>query len=111
MRQNSSDSDMGLYDSQWQRYRRLRLLSLLSLLPFCPFILGVYLHGTLESPIPLPILMFFGMVGVGAWFVLNFFRCPRCNKLFAMTWWFNLSVFAQKSSHCGLKKFSNGDEE
>jgi hypothetical protein len=100
---------MGRYDSQWRRYRRLRLLSLLFLLPFCPFILGLYFHHTLEFPSIFPFLMFFGFVGVAAWFVLNFFRCPRCDKFFAISWWYNLSIFARKCVHCGLKKFSDGD--
>jgi hypothetical protein len=100
---------MGPYDAQWRRYRRLRLLSLLSLLPFCPVIIGLCLHGTVELPIQFPILMVFGFVGVGAWFLLNHFRCPRCGRLFAITWWYSLSIFAHKCVHCGLKKFSGGD--
>jgi len=100
---------MGRYDSQWRSYRRLRSLSLLFLLPFCPFILGLVFHQTLELPILFPVLMIFGFVGVGAWFVLNFFRCPQCGKFFAITWWYNLSIFARKCVHCGLKKFSDGE--
>jgi hypothetical protein len=63
----------------------------------------------LDLTIPFAILMFLGFVGVAAWFLLNFFRCPRCGKLFAISWWFNLSVFAQRCVHCGLKKFRDDD--
>ena len=100
---------MGRYESQWRRYRRLQLLSMLFLLPFCYIILGQYFHQMLDWPIPLASLMFLGFVGVAAWFLLNFFRCPRCGKLFSISWWFNLSAFAQQCVHCGLKKF--GEEE
>ena len=100
---------MSRYEMQWQRYRRLRLLSLLFLAPFCAFIPALIVHGTVELPALFPIFMLFGFVGVAAWFVLNFFRCPRCGKLFAITWWYSPSIFARKCVHCGLKKF--GDAE
>jgi len=67
------------------------MLSLLFLLPFCAIPFGLILPSSLELPL-LPILMVFGLIGVGAWFVLNFFRCPRCDRFFAMTWWYNLNA-------------------
>ena len=97
---------MSRFDSQWGRYRRLRLLSLLSLVPFGTVFLLLEFPGSQELRIPFSIAMVLGFIGVGAWFMLNFFRCPRCGKFFAMTWWYNLSIFARKCAHCGLRKFS-----
>ncbi|HTX75996.1 MAG TPA: hypothetical protein VMD29_07315 [Terracidiphilus sp.] len=53
--------------------------------------------------------MVFGAVGVIAWFQLNYFRCPRCGRLFAIASWYNLSIFARKCVHCGLRKFGEDD--
>jgi hypothetical protein len=97
---------MRRYDSQWQGYRRLRLLSLLFVLPFCAMPLVLVFH---ISPQLLLFSMPFGFIGAGAWFVLNFFRCPRCGRFFAMTFWYNLSIFARRCVHCGLKKFSDAE--
>lgn len=98
---------MGRYGKQWRRYRRLRMLSLLFLLPFAAGILLIEFPDSLALRIPFSIAKLFGFVGVCAWFLLNFFRCPRCGKLFEITWWYNLSIFTRKCVHCGLKKFSD----
>jgi hypothetical protein len=31
-------------------------------------------------------------------------KCPRCGKGFAYTWWYSKSFFARKCAHCGLSK-------
>jgi hypothetical protein len=100
---------MGRYEEQWRRYRRLRRLSLLVLLPFCGVPFFPHGDGSLSLPVLFPIMMLSGFVGVGAWFLLNYFRCPRCGRLFAITWWYSVSIFARKCVHCGLRKFSDGD--
>lgn len=100
---------MGSYDSKWRNYRRLRLFSLLFLVPFCSIPLSKYFHFSVESPILHALLMLCGLIGLVAWVGLSHFRCPRCGKIFAISWWFNLSLFAQRCVHCGLEKFSNPD--
>jgi hypothetical protein len=100
---------MGPYDAEWQRYRRLRRLSLLFLVPFCMMPWYLFSDSPPARPLLLPIAMVLGFIGVGAWFMLNYFRCPRCGKLFAITWWYSLSIFALKCVNCGLRKFSDGD--
>jgi hypothetical protein len=100
---------MGRYDSEWRSYRRLMLLSLLFVLPFLPALIRPHVLDFLDLPIPIPVLFVCGLVGVVAWFRLNSFRCPRCGKRFASTWWFNLSVFTWRCVHCGLKKFGDGE--
>ena len=42
--------------------------------------------GAGREPYPGSIFMLFGMIGVGARFVLNYFRYAHCGKLFAITW-------------------------
>ena len=83
-------------------------LSLLFFVPFC----GIPLFLNVAGPNPFaalfPVLFIVGVIGVGAWFVLNYFQCPRCEKLFAVTWWYNLSIVARKCVR-GLLKFGDGD--
>jgi hypothetical protein len=106
---------MGLYDADWKRYRMLYRVSLFGFLGALPTCLLVYGLSRLHLPslvlVPIWIAYVLVAMGVGAWFLLNFFRCPRCNKLFAITWWSNLSIFARKCVHCGLQKFSDGEEQ
>jgi len=37
---------------------------------------------------------------------LNTWRCPRCGKWFAATWWYSKGFFARKCVHCGLAKYA-----
>ena len=100
---------MGRYDTQWRRYRRLQMLSLLVVVPFAAGFLLVEFPDSPAVRIPVSIAIVFGFIGVGSWFLLNYFRCPRCGKLFAINWWYNLSIFARKCVHCGLRKFTQED--
>src|SRR3954471_17325458 len=88
---------MGRYEAEWRRYRRLRRLSLLFFVPFC----GIPLFLNVAGPNPFaalfPILFIVGVIDVDAWFVLNYFRCPRCGKLLRLhggTTWAYLRVDA-----------------
>jgi len=38
--------------------------------------------------------------GVGTWFALIGFRCPRCGKRFIMSWWSSWPT--NRCKHCGL---------
>lgn len=104
---------MGLYDAEWKTYRRLWLISLLGLLGALPTCFLVYTLSRLRIPGLILFLIWAGYVLVvfGAWLLLNYFRCPHCNELFASTGWGSHSVFARKCAHCGLKKFSDGPRE
>jgi hypothetical protein len=87
---------------------------LISLFGFLGIALFVVLAEGLKLPelsVPFPIIAVYILIVVGAWFRLNFFLCPRCKKPFAIAWWFNLSVFARKCVHCGLEKFTDGDDQ
>jgi membrane-anchored protein YejM (alkaline phosphatase superfamily) len=87
------------------------MFSLLGLLGFVPFILLLLaVFNWMDVPLPARVgKAYLLLVGV-AWFLLNFFPCPRCKWPFAITWWYSLSVFAPRCVHCGLKKFSDGEE-
>jgi hypothetical protein len=97
---------MALYDAAWRRYRHLRTASLLGALGFILLFALPRVGASLHAPLTFAVAALL----VGAWIPLNYFRCPRCRKLFAITWWFNLSLFAPRCVHCGLPKFSDGEE-
>jgi hypothetical protein len=96
---------MTRYDAAWRRYRHLRTASLLGALCFVLLIA----FPRIEAPLRATLFIAVAALLIGAWFPLNFSRCPRCEKFFAMKWWFNLSLFAPKCVHCGLRKF--GDDK
>jgi Zn ribbon nucleic-acid-binding protein len=33
-------------------------------------------------------------------------RCPRCGRIFAGTWWYNKGLLVRNCFHCGLPKFA-----
>jgi Zn ribbon nucleic-acid-binding protein len=102
------------YRQNWQRYRKLRLLFFLIWVGYIPV---VYLFSLLVSNVlgvssTVPIFVFAGLwmlLFAITGFRLSAWRCPRCGKWFAATWWYNKSLFARKCVHCGLPKFASGE--
>ena len=55
-----------------------------------------------------------GLVYIGMLFVMyavastrfSRWRCPRCGKIFAGTWWYNRGFLVRNCSHCGLPKYA-----
>ncbi len=104
---------MADYSSSWRNYRRLRRIALLSLVGFVPVVLILDWMGRMPVPAKLPgylgsaYVLFFLL----AWSLFTYFHCPRCGKWFATTrWFYQRSLTTQKCVHCGLKKFSDGEE-
>lgn len=100
---------MALYDNEWQKYRRLRKQALFGFVGFLPLILVALALRRLDIFTPFLVLFIYILLVFTAWVRLNFFLCPHCRRLFAITWWYSLSIFAQKCVHCGLRKFSDGE--
>lgn len=103
---------MGKYAEAWERYRNLRLTALLLWLGGVPYI---WLLGHLAPFLPTDVFKgFLFVLYFCVWFIATlryeFFRCPRCGRAFAKTWWFNLSFLAWRCVHCGLRKFAEDDE-
>jgi hypothetical protein len=100
------------YTKNWQRYRKLRNLFFAIWIGYIPAV-GVFTmlvskaFGTVTP----------GFVFAGMWMVmfavtgvrLSTWKCPRCGKWFAATWWYNKGFFARKCVHCGLPKFADSD--
>jgi hypothetical protein len=101
----------GKYDVGWKRYKLWRNLGIVGWLGFFPFVIaaGALTRRFFHSPI------FFSVAAV-AWLILMayacgeaaYWRCPRCGKPFAATWWYRLGPFARRCAHCGLPKYSDG---
>ena len=99
------------YSDNWRRYRRVRNLYFLLLIGYVPVCLGfeALVSAALKTSTP-------GFVFAGLWMVtilivgvrLSSWRCPRCEKCFAGTWWCNKGFLARKCVHCGLPKFAPG---
>jgi hypothetical protein len=98
------------YEEDWREYKRIRntfLLVFVTYVPvcFCIGVLSVKLFGTFTP----------GFVAAGLWMILflfngmrlNTWRCPRCEKWFSGTWWYNLGFLARRCVHCGLPKYGN----
>ena len=105
----------GPYDENWRRYLALRKRYGGILAGFFPFVILLTVFWQLAFgerwfPTFCAILggyivwMFYVGNRVAAW------RCPRCGKRFAGTWWYNAGFFAQNCVHCGLAKFAFKDE-
>jgi hypothetical protein len=97
------------YRAAWSKCRQLRMLSLLLWLGFVPFLwiirfplewmgpsIAEYGFGAIAVLYAL-IWMYFGVT-------LQTWDCPLCGDRFSATW-YNMSVFATKCVHCGLRKF------
>ena len=101
---------MGKYDVEWRKYRRLRLTSRVGYLAFVPFLFVlIFIH---EMKVYTP---FFAVEICVVFFVavklcLNFFRCPRCHRFFAAAWRYAPRTWASECLHCGLERFSSGDQ-
>jgi hypothetical protein len=96
----------------WRKYKRLRLQLLIAFFGFIPFgsLTATISYGLFKTPLAAQIallgwMVFFLIAGVR----YNRFRCPRCDKPFSQKGLSNLSYFARKCRHCGLRKLSLGD--
>jgi hypothetical protein len=97
------------YTECWRRYRRIRNLFWLMFLAYTPVVfvatdLSLKLFHSYSLGFALAIVWMAGWVVVGV--RLNTWRCPRCGKWFAATWWYSKSFFARKCVHCGLPKYA-----
>src|SRR5277367_2667681 len=101
----------GKYDSAWKRYRLRRNLVIVGWTGLLPFVIvaGAVSRRLFHSSI------FFSVAAV-TWLLfvayasgeMAYWRCPRCGKPFASTWWYRLGPFARRCVHCGLPKYSDG---
>jgi hypothetical protein len=104
-------STMVDYSSEWDAYRLRRnaaIIGFVCFLPLFTLLIGIFGHflwaGFVVGVLGLAWLLGIFVAGVS----VLMFRCPRCNKRFGATWWYNKSVFVRKCVHCGLPKFGNG---
>ena len=100
--------EMSEYRQSWLRYKRLRNLFIIMLLGFLPFVriadtLSQRLFHSAILSVPLVLIYFVILYAAG--FRLAVWRCPRCGKWFAATWWYNLGFLARRCVHCGLRKY------
>ena len=99
---------MAGYEQNWNEYRRLRNTFFLVFLGGVPVFLLVsfvsekLLHTTAPASV-LAVVWFVLFIIYGI--RLQLWRCPRCGKWFASTWWCNKSFLARRCVHCGLPKF------
>lgn len=101
---------MSDYQQEWQEYKRLRnqfWLVFAGYVPVCFAIalVSIKLFHTF-TPAFIAALLYMGLLlftgnRVALW------RCPRCGKWFAATWWYNLGFLARPCVHCGLRKYEN----
>jgi Zn ribbon nucleic-acid-binding protein len=95
------------YREGWADYITRRNLLIFIFLGYMPW--GVLMFLAKEY-LGLPGLVAEGLIV--AWFIAfpiagiryQLWKCPRCGKGFAYTWWYNKSFFARKCAHCGLSK-------
>lgn len=99
---------MGEYDQDWKEYKKARNLFWLVFVSYVPIVMTVAIVSIklFNTFTPAFILAFIWMV----FFVItgmrvNLWRCPRCNKWFSATWWYNLGFLARRCVHCGLPKY------
>jgi hypothetical protein len=98
------------YDEEWQKYRDRRFAYIalsLGFFPVAPLVFSLNRLFSINWAGDLLVPYMILWIVAGARF--ESFRCPRCGKSFARTWWYNLSFIAWKCVHCGLKKFSDGE--
>jgi len=111
---------MGFYDAGWKKYRRLRTTYVLLWMGILPFLWILHLLGKVPNvkmtvgPLIFKYVLYALALAV-AMIRLERFRCPRCGDFFAITRRYSLSVLASllapKCVHCGLEKFSDGEQE
>jgi hypothetical protein len=98
------------YQQEWQDYKRRRnqfWIVVGAYLPIC-FAIALVSIKLFHSLVPGFVAAFIWMglltisgIRIQAW------RCPRCGKLFAGTWWYNLGLMARRCVHCGLRKYES----
>ncbi|ABS63771.1 hypothetical protein Plav_2157 [Parvibaculum lavamentivorans DS-1] len=100
------------YEAAWADMRRRRLILLAVFAGYLP---GVVLLSLIATAVlnafgaALGENLFFvigiswmgAFLAVGIWY--SWFRCPRCNNQFFMTWWCG-NPLARKCLHCGLPR-------
>jgi Zn ribbon nucleic-acid-binding protein len=95
------------YREGWADYVARRNLLIFIFLGYIPW--GVLMFLAKEY-LGLPSRVAEGLIV--AWFIAfpiagvryQLWKCPRCGKGFAYTWWYNKGFFARKCAHCGLSK-------
>ena len=101
---------MGKYDQQWQKYRRLRLLYRTGYWGFLPLLVVLeMLYMTYRISVPVLVAQLLILLFAIIAFRLYFFRCPRCQRFYAIAQRYTPRLFARECVHCGLRKFSDGD--
>jgi hypothetical protein len=98
------------YQEQWRQYRRRRLqffLAFAGYIPFC-FAVAMVSIGMFQTFIPAFVAAVLWM-GLFAWVGcrVTLWRCPRCEKIFSGSWWYNTGFLARQCVHCGLQKYGN----
>ena len=104
-------SVMGRYDVQWKNYRRLRLAHRIGTWGFFLFFSCWSFHLIYGISVPFLIIQIYVLLFAVISFRFYFFRCPRRHRFFAMTWRYTPMLWARECVHCGLRRFSDGDNE
>ena len=102
-----SQEDAVLYSEGWADYIARRNLLLFIFLGYVPWAVLMFLA---KEYLGLPSRVAEGLII--AWFIAfpiagvryQLWKCPRCGKGFAYTWWYNKSFFARTCAHCGLSE-------
>ena len=101
---------MGKYDQLWQKYRRLRLLYRTGYWGFLPLLVVLeMLHMTYRISVPVQVVQLLIVLIALVAFRLYFFRCPRCQRFYAIAQRYSPKLFTRECLHCGLKKFTDGE--
>jgi Zn ribbon nucleic-acid-binding protein len=95
------------YRDGWADYITRRNMLIFIFLGYLPWGVLIFLA---KQYLGLPTRVAEGLII--AWFIAfpiagvryQLWKCPRCRKGFAYTWWYNKSFFARKCVHCDLSK-------
>ena len=97
------------YTDAWSRYKKLRNISLFAFFGYVPamVVAALLIFPVFHTFTPVFAIAFAWLAGMMVTgFRLSHWRCPRCGKWFAATWWYNRGFFARKCVHCGLPKYA-----
>lgn len=98
------------FQPAWQQYKQRARLWVALFVLYVPVVVGSglltlkYWH-TPNPAFLIAILWMAYTLYLGA--RINLWRCPRCGRCFAGTWWYNKGIFAKQCVNCGLRKYSN----
>ena len=101
-----------MYEEEWRNLRRKwKIFIAASIVGFILSVLILlYLETTGMSGGTLVLIFFILMLPatILGWMV-GLWKCPRCNKLFFMKWYWS-NIFSNKCLHCGLKKYATSGD-